>query len=77
MSENRWQVIPRTRGWSVLFLIIGLALIGSNGYQVWTDGHAAVFQIIALAAALALVVASVIGLVSPRSRGAGDLDRNH
>jgi hypothetical protein len=66
MSGQRWHVIPRTRGMSALFLVIGLTFLATNGYRAWNEGLS-VIQAVGLAAGLALVVSSIIGLVSQPS----------
>jgi hypothetical protein len=64
MSENRLTFIPRTRGRSVLYLVLGLVIAVTTVVQLVRDG-VAVLPVVALVAALALVVAATVGLVSP------------
>ncbi|UQU67160.1 hypothetical protein COUCH_13185 [Couchioplanes caeruleus] len=64
MSESRLTFVPRSRGRSALYLVVGLVVAVTTVIQL-VRGGAAVLPVIALVAALALVAVAVIGLVAP------------
>ncbi|MFK3978857.1 hypothetical protein ACI2K4_00625 [Micromonospora sp. NPDC050397] len=49
---------------SCLYLLAGLLLVVSTGYQLASDG-VAVVPVVGLLAALAMIVVAAIGLVAP------------
>lgn len=68
MSGNRFTLIPSSRPVGMLFLIAGLLVILSTGYQLASHG-AAVLPVVALVLGITVLVLAVIGLMSPRLRG--------
>ncbi|MGW5580375.1 hypothetical protein [Micromonospora chokoriensis] len=67
MNSNRSIFVLKSRRLSGLFLLVGLVLAGTTGYQLAKNG-VAVLPVLGLLAAVAVVVLAIIGLVSSPSR---------
>jgi len=66
MSDRTWQIIPTSRVFSALYLIVGVILAVNAAVQL-KDG-VTVLPLISGLAALALVAVAAIGLTRPTSR---------
>jgi hypothetical protein len=67
-NGRRWTFVPRTQGGCALYLLLGLLVVGYNGWQLTKADELAVLPLIAVLLGLAVVVIAIAGLVSPRLR---------
>jgi hypothetical protein len=67
-TNNNWRVVPRNATMCWIFLVVGALLLANSVWRMSVDGVAILSVVGGVLAAL-LMVASVIGLVSPEKRG--------
>ena len=67
-SQRRWTFVPQSTAACVLLLVVGIALVTYNLWQMAEAGEAAILPVIAVVLGVVTVVASAAGLVSPRLR---------
>ena len=68
-AGRRWSFIPQTKALCVIWIVVGALLLSRPIWKLADTGTVGVFDVIAAIAAAALIVCSVVGLVSPRLRG--------